>query len=116
MAAEKRTPVSTAIGNRASAEGQGQQAAQIEVLEFSRTTSDGTVKATCSLRIGGVTIKEAKIVQQSGQTAWLALPQRQWTGSDGQSRYKSLVELSAPLKERVSEVALKAWEAFNNGR
>ncbi len=116
MAAEKRNPLPTALGNRASPEGQGQQAAQIEVLEFSRIANAGTVKATCSLRIGGVTIKEAKIVQQSGQTAWLAMPQRQWTGSDGKTHYTALVELSAPLKQRVSEVAPKAWEAFNNGR
>lgn len=93
-----------------------QPTAQIEVFDVRPTVKAGNVKAICSIRVGGVTIKEAKIVQQPGQKAWLAMPDRQWTGNDSKTRYRPLVELSDSLKKRASDVALKALEAVSDGR
>jgi DNA-binding cell septation regulator SpoVG len=80
--------------------------APIEVLAIRQLDGRTSVKAFVDLRIGGVTIKGAKVVRQDGQQAWLAMPavklERGWSNT---------VELSKPLRERVTEVVLAAWNA-----
>jgi hypothetical protein len=85
--------------------------APIEILDLRRVENAGNVRTFVSLRIGGVTLRGCKIVQQPGQRPWLAMPDRQWTAADGKVKYSAIVELTATLKQRVGEVALAAWEA-----
>jgi DNA-binding cell septation regulator SpoVG len=79
--------------------------APIEVLAIRKLDGSTTVKAFVDLRLGGVTLKGCKIVQQEGQKAWLAMPsiktERAW---------QNVVELSKELRERATEVALAAWQ------
>jgi DNA-binding cell septation regulator SpoVG len=79
--------------------------AAIEVLAIRRLDGKSAVKAFVDLRLGGVTIKGAKIIQQANQQAWLAMPavktERAWL---------NVVELSKELRARATEVALAAWE------
>jgi hypothetical protein len=79
--------------------------AGIEVLAIRRPGGQSSVKAFVDIRLGGVTIKGAKIVQQDGQKPWLAMPaiktERAWL---------NVVELSKELRERATEIALEAWE------
>lgn len=89
--------------------------AAIEITDI-KPRQLGNIKAFCTLRIGGVTIRECKIVQQPGQNPWLAMPDRQWTGDDGKTRYFHLVELSDGLKGKVQDAAIAAWAAHANGR
>jgi DNA-binding cell septation regulator SpoVG len=78
--------------------------APITILAIRKLGGNSTVKAFVDLQIGGVTIKGAKIVQQDGQKAWLAMPsiktERAW---------QNVVELTKPLRERATEVVLAAW-------
>jgi DNA-binding cell septation regulator SpoVG len=80
--------------------------AAIEVLAIRRLDGKSTVKAFCDVKIGGVTLKGCKIVQQDGQRAWLAMPsiktERAW---------QNVVELSKPLREAATEIVLAAWES-----
>lgn len=89
--------------------------ASIEIIDL-KPRQNGNVKAFCSVRIGGVVIKECKIVQQPGQTAWLSMPDRQWTGNDGKVRYFQLIELSDKLRVGVNGAAVAAWDAHQNGQ
>jgi hypothetical protein len=84
--------------------------APIEVIDVRPAQNAGNVRAYLSLRIGGITIHGAKIVQQNGQKAWLAMPDRQWQGSDGKTHYTAIVERTPSLKERVSNAVLPGWE------
>ena len=80
--------------------------APIEVLSIRRLDKpDTTVKAYVDLRIGGVTVCGVKIIQQNGKPAWLAMP-----GLKTNHGWSNTVELSKPLRERVTEVVLEAWE------
>jgi DNA-binding cell septation regulator SpoVG len=85
--------------------------AAIQVLAIRKLDGRSSVKAFTDLRIGGVTIKGAKIVQQDGQKAWLAMPSvktdRAW---------QNIVELSKPLCERCTEAVLAAWETHQPAR
>jgi DNA-binding cell septation regulator SpoVG len=78
--------------------------APITILAIRKLAGNSTVKAFVDLQIGGVTIKGAKIVQQDGQKAWLAMPsiktERDW---------QNVVELSKPLRDKATEVVLAAW-------
>jgi DNA-binding cell septation regulator SpoVG len=79
-------------------------------LEVRRVENAGNVRAYLSLRVGGVTIHGAKIVQQRNQKPWLAMPDRQWTAADGKVRYTAVVELTPSLKQRVNDAVLAGWE------
>lgn len=70
----------------------------------------GSIRAYVTIRLGGVTIKDAKVIQQDGQKAWVRMPEREWTGDDGKKKYSQVVELSASLLERVTTAILAALE------
>ena len=76
----------------------------LEVIAIRRLDGKSTVKAFVDLRLGGVTIKGAKIIQQDGRAAWLGMPavktERAW---------QNVVELSHELRQRATEVVLAAW-------
>ena len=71
----------------------------------------GSLKAFVDIRIdNGLTIKDFRIVQQAGQKPWVSVPQQEYTGRDGERKFKSLVLLSDDLKKQVSSVVLKSYE------
>jgi DNA-binding cell septation regulator SpoVG len=81
-------------------------AAPIEVLAIRRLDKpETTIKAYVDLRIGGVTVKGAKIIQQDGKKPWLGMP-----GVKTNHGWSNTIELSKTLRERVTEVVLAAWE------
>lgn len=75
-------------------------ATRIEFFNF-RAVSVGNVRGYLSLRLGGITIHDCKVVQQPGQAAWLAMPDRKWADRDGKARYSPYVEFSDSVKEMV---------------
>jgi DNA-binding cell septation regulator SpoVG len=80
--------------------------APIEVLRIHRLHGGGSVKAFVDLRLGGLSIFGAKIVQQEGQRAWVGMPSQK--SADGKWRLIVAVD-SKPLRERISAVVLDAW-------
>jgi DNA-binding cell septation regulator SpoVG len=87
-----------------------QASSAIEVVALKRVEGYGNVRAFVDVQLGGVTIHGCKVVQQEGQRAWLAPPQREWTGDDGKRRWSNVVELSKELYRKASEAVLAAWE------
>jgi DNA-binding cell septation regulator SpoVG len=79
--------------------------ALIEVLAIRPLDGKTSVKAFVDVRLGGVTIRGAKIVQQEAQRPWIAMPaikcERTWS---------NVVELSRALRERVTDAVLQAWQ------
>lgn len=77
-----------------------------------RRIGKGNIKAFVDILLPeGISILDCRIVQQPGQTAWLAMPQTSWAGDDGKTRQKALVKLPPELQQVVQEAAL---EAFGN--
>jgi DNA-binding cell septation regulator SpoVG len=71
----------------------------------------GNLRAFVDIRLGqSVVIRGFRIVQQPGQKAWVAPPQREYTGADGKPRYAPIVELSGALKRAVEQVIVQAWK------
>ena len=71
-------------------EGQGMD---ITVENIRKLDGSGNLKAFVSVNIGGkLTIHSCRIIQQPGQKAWVALPQREWTTQQGE-KLAPLIEL-----------------------
>jgi hypothetical protein len=77
-----------------------------------RRVSKGSLQAFADVQIGGILVRDFRIVQQVhlGQKAWVSPPQKEWTGDDGKKRYAPIIELSARLKQAVEQAILAAWE------
>ena len=83
---------------------------EVELLDVRPVAGADNVKAFVTVRIGGVTIHGAKVVQQPGQAAWLAMPDRSYTDAGGKRKWSAVVELSPELRRRVSDTILAEWE------
>jgi DNA-binding cell septation regulator SpoVG len=77
----------------------------IEVVAIRRLDGASTVKAFVDLRLGGVTLKGCKIVQQDGQRPWVAMPSTKTNHG-----WQNVAEVTKELRERLTEVVLEAWE------
>lgn len=76
--------------------------------------SSGALKAFVSVRVGGVTIHDMRVIQQDGKSAWVACPQKEIPDkSGGKSKYFPIVEFTDDLKERVSDAVLAEWGNYN---
>ena len=84
----------------------------IEILSIRPLMESGTVRAFVDFRIEGkLTIKGAKVIQQAGQQAWVAMPDRQYE-QDGETRWAPIVKIEdAGLREKIQVAILAAWEA-----
>jgi DNA-binding cell septation regulator SpoVG len=79
--------------------------AAIQVLAMRALDGTSTVKAFCDIRLGGVTLKGCKIVQQDAQKAWVATP-----SVKRDRRWNNVVEItSKDLRQRITDVVLAAW-------
>ena len=85
--------------------------APIELLDIRLLNRESNVRAFLTIRIGGVTIKDCKVVQQPGQRAWASMPDRQYLDSSGSKRWTPIVELSPELRSRVNAVVAEHWSS-----
>lgn len=83
---------------------------QVHILSMKQATG-GNLKAFVDVQVGAsLTIRGFRIVQQPGQKAGVAPPQREWMGDNGVKRYAPIVELSGTLKHAIEQAILTAWE------
>ena len=84
----------------------------IEVLDI-RPVNQKALQAYVILRVGGITIHDMRIIQQPDQKAWVGAPQQVYEkkGSD-KKHYKSFVEFTDSLKQRVDTIILEEWKTL----
>lgn len=90
--------------------------AAIELADIRLLNKEGNVRAFLTIRLGGVTIKDCKVVQQPGQRAWAAMPDRQYLDASGSKRWTPVVELTPELRRRVCDFVAEYWEQNYPGR
>lgn len=81
----------------------------ITVQEIKKVNNIGNINAFVSIKIDDLIIHDFKIVQQSGQKAWVSVPQTSYKNQQDKTCYKNLIELSKELKEEISKEILKNW-------
>jgi hypothetical protein len=74
-----------------------------------RPAARGNLRGFVDIRIGELTIKDLRIIQQPGQRAWVSPPQKEWVKPDGTRGYVPLVEFSPVLKAMIESMVLDAW-------
>ena len=86
----------------------------IEVTKL-KLVEKGNFKGFADVQVGQIEIRGFRIIQQPGQSAWVSVPQSEYT-KDNEKRYHNIVVLSEDLKQRVDAEILRAWgETKNNG-
>jgi DNA-binding cell septation regulator SpoVG len=83
---------------------------RIKIVSIHRTAQAGTIKAFATVLIGAaIEISGFKIIQQAGQRAWVAMPDRKREDTGG---YAPIIKcLDDQLKAAITEAVLVAWHA-----
>lgn len=81
----------------------------VVAVEEIRKMDRGNLKAFVTVRIGPLTVRDFRIVQQPGQRAYVSAPQAEYE-MNGQRRYKPLLEYPQEWKEAIQSAVLQAWE------
>lgn len=82
---------------------------KVSVVGIYPLNQAGTVKAFATIAIGtALEIHGCKIIQQPGQKAWCALPDRK--SPDGNGYFPVIKALDERLAEEISRVVLAAWQ------
>jgi hypothetical protein len=93
-----------------------QQQIKPPIFEVVKLTpvNTGTLKAFVDIQIGkgpnSFTVCKWRLVQQSGQEAWVSAPQESWQASDGERRYTNLFVYPREWTPHIKTVVLDAWE------
>jgi hypothetical protein len=78
----------------------------------------GNLRAFCDVRLktteGDWIIRGCRIIQQTEQKAWFSLPVISWENGTGGICYKTVLELPAGLKSKISESALEMYYEIPN--
>ena len=80
----------------------------VEVIDLTTLVNSGCLRALASVRIEpfGITIRDCRVIQQDGQKAYVALPQRK--ARDGK-HYPILTCDKQNLKDAVKTAVLAKW-------
>lgn len=82
---------------------------KIEVTKFTPTPNAGNLRALATITIGPLTIHGCRIIQQPGQAAWVAMPQRQ---DDGGRWFPVVATDDESVKAAVRSALLNAWASW----
>jgi len=77
-----------------------------------RPAPRGNLRGFADIRIGKLTIKDLRIIQQPSQRPWVLPSQQEWLTPDGQRHYAPLLEFVGGLKAVAKSMVLDAsrWE------
>jgi len=80
-------------------------------VENIKAIDKGSLRAFCTVVIGGLKIHSCRVIQDGDKSPWVSLPQQEWTGQDGKKRYSPVVEVPDYIKGAIETAVLRAWEA-----
>ncbi len=82
---------------------------RIAVEQIREVKGKGNLRAMADVRVGRMLIRGCRVVQEEGKAAWVSMPVISWE-EDGETRYKTMLELPPDWKKAVSDAVLKAWD------
>jgi DNA-binding cell septation regulator SpoVG len=81
------------------------------IVENFKIINKGSLRAFCTVIIGGLKINSCRVIQENGKAGWVSLPQSEWTGQDGKKRYSPVIEVPDHVKAAIQDSVLAAWRA-----
>jgi len=91
------------------------KAPAFEVLNLRLLENAGSLRAYASVKIGPLTVHDFRVIEQSGQAAWVSVPQKSWNTPGGERRFSPLLELPPDWKGPLSDAVIAAWRAAGGG-
>jgi DNA-binding cell septation regulator SpoVG len=88
-----------------------QKPAPVVQVENLKAINAGSLRAFCSVTIGGLKINSCRVIQEDGKSAWVSLPQQEWKDREGKKRYSPVVEAPDHIKAAIQDAVLRTWEA-----
>ena len=67
-------------------------------------------RAFATVSIGGIVVRDYRLVQGKSGTLFVTPPQRSWTGRGGQPHHTFVVDVPEPLRSEVQAKVLAAYE------
>lgn len=84
---------------------------RFKVQQMRLVSERGNLRAFCDVLIGGrLLIRDLRIIQEPGKSAFLSPPQRTWTDGTGKNRYTPIVAWPPEWQEPITQAALTAWQ------
>jgi DNA-binding cell septation regulator SpoVG len=83
----------------------------MQIKDFKIIEGPHAIKAVFSVNFGDITIKEFKVVQNEGQSAWVGMPTRDYIDDSEKKMYTQIVQITDPrLKGELTRLALQRYE------
>lgn len=83
---------------------------EIKVVELQPIENGGALQAFATVSIGGIVVRDYRVVRGKSGTLFVTPPQRTWTGRDGQPHHTFVVDVPEPLRAEVQAKVLAAYE------
>ena len=88
---------------------------KVVVEKIREVKNKGNLRAMADVRIGRMLIRGCRVVQEEGKSPWVSLPVISWE-ENGETRYKTVLELPRDWKNAISDAVLKAWESVKQAK
>ncbi|MBM4305655.1 MAG: hypothetical protein FJ115_04745 [Deltaproteobacteria bacterium] len=82
---------------------------EIKVVEIKLVHGDKPLKALVAIEVGGIIIRDIRVVKENGRRPVVLAPQNSWKGDDGQIRYRTVVTFPDEVKGEIDFVVLKRY-------
>ena len=93
------------------------KAPAFEVVDLRLIENAGSLRAYASVKIGPLTVHDFRVIEQSGQAAWVSVPQKAWNTPQGERKFSPLLELPPDWKRPLTDAVIAASESgpFQSG-
>lgn len=75
----------------------------VEIRNIRPFNSSTATRAFCEVRIGGVSIRDCKIVKVGDRPPFISMPSNKYTKKDGTEGYSNIVFVSESIKKMLDE-------------
>lgn len=82
---------------------------EIKIIDLKLIRGDKPLKALVAIEVGGIIIRDIRVVKENGRRPVVLAPQNSWKGDDGQIRYRTVVTFPDEMKGEIDLVVLKKY-------
>jgi DNA-binding cell septation regulator SpoVG len=89
---------------------------EIIILDIRPQNGGRPLKAFVDLKLGDLTIRDFRVIQQRGERAFVTAPQTSWKSPDGAIKYKTIITMPNDLKWQIESAVLAEFQRAQEKR
>ena len=82
---------------------------EVEILDIRLIRSNKPLKAFADVRLGGITIRDFRVMKEDGKPPHVKVPFSTYKGPDGQLRFRPIIILPDEVRGEVELAILNAY-------